>query len=56
MTPELLIIKGAISELAPEDRTKVDEIATRLREMLAEDPERALVAFTLVMLERQAEV
>lgn len=51
----LLIIKGAISELAPADREGVELAAAKLREVIKLHNDHGLMAFALVGAELQLE-
>ena len=53
MNAELLIIKGAISELPQAEQDKVKVAAEELRAVLAKHPEVGVLAFALVGVQLQ---
>ncbi len=51
MTPELLIVKGVISELPPEELKKVMECRDKYYAVISEYGDLALIALSLVAVE-----
>ena len=52
---QLLLIKGALADLPPEDQQKIQEMAAKLREVLAGDKAHGYVALGLIGAEAAAE-
>lgn len=52
-TVEMLMMKGAISELPQEEQDRVAELAQEFRDLIAKDDQLSYVAFVIVALEEQ---
>lgn len=50
----LLILKGVISDLEPEDQERIREAAARIRQVVAEYDSLGTVALSFVMMETAA--
>jgi len=53
MNAALLVIKGAISEMEPEDQQRVKDMADQIRQIINSDRVHGLIALALVGCEEQ---